>query len=190
MSNAVDSYIGEVRMFSGNYAPDGWHLCDGTLMSISAYEALYSLIGTSFGGNGATTFGLPDLRGRLPIGQGTGSGLTPRVLGQTGGTEMVTLTPANIPSHTHAVNTVAATATTGTLVADVNGAPGNLTFAQAANGVKDYMNNNAPTPTIATLADGSISNSGPTQTQPHQNMMPSFVVNYIICLEGLYPERP
>jgi microcystin-dependent protein len=72
----------------------------------------------------------------------------------------------------------------------VNGTPGNLTFAQAANGVKDYMNNNAPSPTVATLADGSITNSGPTQTQPHQNMMPSFVVNYIICLEGLYPDRP
>lgn len=184
--NAVDSYLGEIRMFSGNYAPEGWSLCDGSLLSVSENNILFSLLGTIYGGDGITTFGLPDLCGRLPIGQGQGAGLTQRVIAQTGGTETVTLDATTIPVHTHAFNTLAAAATTGTLSAK----SADLTYAQGANGVRTYLNNAAPSPTSATLDPDSVTYSGPNQTTPHQNMMPSFTINFVICIEGLYPQRP
>jgi len=96
-----DQFIGEIRMFAGNFAPQGWALCDGQLVSISQNIALFSVIGTTFGGDGQVSFALPDLRGRVPIHRGTGSGLTPRAIGAAGGAEAVALTAAQMPSHTH-----------------------------------------------------------------------------------------
>ena len=94
-------YIGEIRMFGGNFAPLGWAFCDGQLLAIAQNDALFSLIGTTYGGDGQSTFALPDLRGRIPIHQGQGPLLTPRQIGETGGSETVTLTPAQLPTHTH-----------------------------------------------------------------------------------------
>ena len=100
----MDGFIGEIRMFAGNYAPQNWALCDGSQLPISGNEALFSLIGTSYGGDGISTFALPDLRGRIPICQGQGNGLTPRVLGQSFGAEGVALGLSEMPSHTHALS--------------------------------------------------------------------------------------
>ncbi len=107
----MDPYLGEIRMFAGNYAPQDWVLCNGALLSISQYQALYALLGTAWGGDGISTFGAPDLRGRLPVGQGTGQGLTPRRVAQTGGTETVTLNATMIPAHNHAFNATSGDAT-------------------------------------------------------------------------------
>lgn len=186
----MDAYVGEIRMFSGSYAPQDWHLCDGALLPVSQNQALFALIGTVYGGDGVNNFALPDLRGRLPIGQGQGPGLTAHTLAQTGGTETVALNAATIPAHTHTFNTLAAPATTGTLTPDVGGVPGTLTYAQGANGAKTYMNNSTAAPTSVTLHPASVTNSVPGQSAPHQNMMPSFVTNFIICLIGIFPQQP
>lgn len=178
----MDYYLGEIRMFGGTFAPIDWHLCDGTLLPISANSALYSLIGTTWGGDGRSNFGLPDLRGRVPIGQGNGTGLTPRILGQKGGAEMVTLTIAGLPAHNHAI---AAT----TNVADI------ATPSAAVNLAKP------PTPVANYLAPDKLPNPAQNRDMdetaveavggglPHDNMMPSFAVTFIICLNGLFPIR-
>ncbi len=191
MSNIVDAYVGEIRMFAGAYAPEGWAECDGSLVNISDNQVLYSLIGVTWGGDGVRNFALPDLRGRLPIGQGAGANLTPRTLAQSGGTESVPLDANSIPVHTHSFNTLATAATTGTLVADGGGVgAGTLAYAQGSAGVKTYMNGatTSPAPTAVQLSDSSVTNAG--GGQPHSNVMPSFVVNYVICTSGLYPDRP
>lgn len=188
MSNIVDAYVGEIRMFAGRYAPQGWHFCDGGKLPISGYEAFYSLIGTTYGGD-ATTFGLPDLRGRVPIGQGQGTGLTARTLAQNGGAEAVALSSATIPAHTHTFNTTGADATTGTLLSDAGGGTRGLGLAKGTGGAKTYMNNATVNPVSAALATTTVSDSGQAGL-PHSNMMPSFVVNFIICVDGLYPQRP
>lgn len=181
----MDYYLGEIRLFAGNYAPQGWMLCQGQLLSVSDYQTLYSLLGTLYGGDGVSTFALPDLRGRVPIGQGTGAGLTLRKLGQAGGTETVTLTPEQLPVHHHTFNTLASDATTGTLP----GKSTNMAFAQATGNTREYLNNTAPTPTVKTLdavTYGSAGSSG-----AHDNLMPSMPLSYIIAAEnGIYPVRP
>lgn len=186
-----DYYVGEIRMFGGSYAPEGWHLCDGTILSVQDYQVLFSLIGAMYGGDGMSTFALPDLRGRVPVGQGAGPGLTARTIAQIGGSETVTLDASNIPAHTHAFNTLAAAANTGTLIPD--SAPTGtkaLTYAQGAGGAKSYLNNNAPSPVTVVLDDESVTASAAGAAQPHSNMMPSFVVNFIMATNGTYPSRP
>ena len=178
----MEPFLGEIRMFAGNFAPVGWNLCDGTLLSVNQYTALYSLIGTVWGGNGSTTFGVPDLRGRLPVGQGQGTGLTNRTLGQSGGTSTVTLTQAQMPAHNHTFTAVQTdgntTSVTGALLA---------TLTQPATGV---VNRYIPGSTSATLtmATNMVSSAGGNQA--HANLMPYQVVNFIIALNGLYPTRP
>ncbi len=110
----MDPFIGEIIMFGGNFAPRSWAFCDGQLLAISQYNALFSLFGTIYGGDGRTTFGLPDLRGRIPVHQGSGPGLTPRQIGTRSGSEQVTLTPQDLPSHTHAWKASSAGATNRT----------------------------------------------------------------------------
>ena len=110
----AEPFVGEIRIFAGNYAPVDWYLCEGQLLDIASNQVLYALLGTVYGGNGVTTFGLPDLRGKLPIGQGTGTGLTPRILGQTPGSAQVTLNQGQLPEHNHVINAVTTTATTAT----------------------------------------------------------------------------
>ncbi|OZY84694.1 phage tail protein [Cellvibrio mixtus] len=173
-----EAFIGEVRVFGGNFAPVNWHLCDGSLLPISQYEALFALIGTVYGGNGVNTFGIPDLRGRLPVGQGQGLGLTNRIIGQSFGSESVSLVTNQLPAHNHAFN-----ATTDTAVAP---SPANGVFATQTDGDKIYVAANG-TNQPAVLAANSVVQTG--GSQPHDNIMPSLGISYIICLNGIFPSR-
>lgn len=187
----MDPFLGEIRMFAGGYAPVDWAFCNGQLLQISDNQALYSLLGTAWGGDGVRTFGVPDLRGRLPVGQGAGPGLTARTLGQTGGSSQVNLTIANFPAHTHALN---ACTQPGTSMAP---AAGNQTMGLSAcivpptGKVVRYAPPSAsPAPVQQVMADGAIVNTINAGGQPHDNVMPYLAVSYIICLRGMYPDRP
>ncbi len=162
-------YVGEIRMFGGNFAPAGWHFCDGSLLAISNNETLFNLIGTTYGGDGLSTFALPDLRGRLPVHQG--GGLT---LAQTGGTETVTLTTTTIPAHSHPY--LASTSPGGT-----NDPTGNVLAAAVAGSAYVQM---APTTPLAATSIGSTGGS-----QPHDNMQPYLCVSFIISLFGVFPSQ-
>lgn len=170
----MDPFLGQIIMFGGNFAPRGWAFCDGQLLPIASYSALFSILGTIYGGDGRTTFALPDLRGRAPIHEGVGPGLETYRQGQRGGVEHVTLNITQIPSHTH------------------------LAAAKAASGV------DADTPAGNTWSNGEVYSSGkPTETmdtgaisvlnaggsQSHENRPPFLVVNYIIALQGVFPSR-
>lgn len=163
-------YVGEIRLFAGNFAPLGWMLCAGQLLPISEYETLFNLIGTTYGGDGEQTFALPDLRGRVPLHQGTGVGGT-YVLGQAAGTETVTLQPQHLPVHTHALIASTAAASGATPAGAV----------LAATTVASY-DSGAATTTMAGTALGAVGGA-----QPHDNMAPSLAVNYIISMFGIYP---
>ncbi|MEI6559019.1 MAG: tail fiber protein [Rhodospirillaceae bacterium] len=178
----VDSYLGEIRLFAGAWEPEGFLFCDGRLLDISQYQTLYSLIAISWGGDGVKNFALPDFRGRLPVGQGQGTGLTNRVLAQTGGSETVTVTAADMPAHSHAFNTVNTTATTTQI--------GNtVLYAATKDGYLGYVTNGSnPAPVAAVLAPSTIGSTGGGQA--HANIMPCTALNYIICVEGIYPDRP
>ena len=169
-----DNSVGEIRMFAGNFAPRGWSFCDGQLLDLNQFDALFSLLGTFYGGDGRTTFGLPDLRGRLPIHMGTGPGLTTRPLGQMSGSETASLTTAQLPMHTHKFGaaTTEATATNPTDAVIAQGV-GTSFYAEAA-------------PDTA-LASRSLNIAG--GNQEHDNLMPALCVNFIIALTGLYPSR-
>lgn len=172
-------FLGEIRLFSFPRIPVGWAACDGSLLPISNYDALYALLGTTFGGDGVNTFAVPDLRGRVPMHQGTGNGLSPRVIGQLDGTEGVTLIANQLASHTHTANVTknngsanapgpsllpGALTTTDTMYAtDLTGA---YTFTQAASAIS--------------VQGGS---------QPHDNTMPTLTVSYCIATAGIYPSQ-
>lgn len=164
-------------MFGGNFAPTGWAMCNGQLLSISQYTALFSILGTQFGGNGTTTFGLPDLRSRVPVHQGQGNGLSPYVIGEMTGQENVTLLTTQMPAHSHLVN------------ADNNGSGknvpgGNLPGAVAGNAQEKPYSPNAAS---ATMNATMIQNAG--GSQPHTNIQPVLCVTFIIALNGIYPSR-
>jgi microcystin-dependent protein len=167
----MEPFLGEIRMFGGNFAPRGWAKCDGQLLAISQNDALFALLGTTFGGDGVNTFGLPDLRSRIPIHQGQGPGLGQYIIGQQAGTESVTLTTQQLPAHNHLMNAVAATTNT----------PANNTFG--SGGLSIFKAG----PPTATMAAGTIVPSG--GSQPHDNIMPSLVVTFIIALEGIFPSQ-
>lgn len=160
-------------MFSGTYAPEGWVLCDGATLQISAYEALYALIGTIYGGDGAQTFKVPDLRGRLPIHKGAGPGLTNRAMGGAFGVEQVTLALANIPAHNHQVlagGVATSNDPTGRYLANSTGF--NAYSAAATN---------------VTMNAAEVTYYGPTAPTPHSNIMPGLCVNFIIATNGVFP---
>jgi len=162
-------YVGEIRMFAGNFAPAGWMFCEGQLLPISEYETLFNLIGTTYGGDGQSTFALPDLRGRLPLHQGNGF-----VLAETGGAETITLTVSQIPAHSHAFlasNNNAATATaTNNVLAQI---PSYTPYIQAS-----------PNSALASVSIGSVGGS-----QPHDNFQPYLCVDFIISLFGIFPSQ-
>jgi microcystin-dependent protein len=170
-----DPFLGEVRMFAGNFAPVGWQFCNGQLVSIAENDALFFLLGTTYGGDGVTTFGLPDLRGRTPIHQGSSGGLTPRVLGQMTGTEAVALTAAQLPSHFHPVRAVSAVGT--------QAGPGLASWAGASTGERQY----SPGAPNATMAATCTSTAG--GGLPHENMAPFQAVSFIIALNGIFPQQ-
>jgi microcystin-dependent protein len=171
-------YVGEIRLFSFSRVPTGWFACDGSLQPISGYEVLYTLIGTTYGGDGVSTFGMPDLRGQLPIHQGTGRGLTPRVLGAVGGSESVSLTTANLPSHTH--NYLATTAAASANV------PSGTVELGALNNDQMY------TTDVAGLRTEVMSQAAVTSVGgnlPHENTMPTLTVSFCIAWAGIFPPR-
>jgi microcystin-dependent protein len=171
-----EAYIGSIVLFAGNFAPRGWAFCQGQLLSIAQNTALFSILGTTYGGNGQTTFGLPDLRGRAPIGAGQGPGLTNVQLGESAGSETVTLTISQMPAHNH---TMACDSTSAGSADPTNNYPGN---PGALSGAQLY--GTTPSATMAPAAIMPAGGSQPVSIQP-----PSLGMNYIICLEGLFPSR-
>jgi microcystin-dependent protein len=167
-------YVGEIRIFPGNFAPNGWAICDGSLLAISENETLFTLIGTTYGGDGVSTFALPDLRGRAPIHQGTNpsNGAT-YFIGQAGGAETVTLTPGQMPAHSHVPQ--AAIGATG----NPANSPANNVWSGWTGG---QFTAQAPAVNLNAAAIGA--NGG---SQPHENMVPFLVINFIISLYGIYP---
>ncbi|MDM4772593.1 phage tail protein [Solimonas sp. SE-A11] len=180
-----DPYIGEIRLFGGDYAPPNWALCQGQLLPISDYDVLYNLIGTRYGGDGVTNFALPDLRGRAPVHQGAGPGLTLRVMGEQGGLEDVTLTHNQIPSHQHAFMASTSVASdrqpskTRLLGAVSNTTDGRRRVLYLPNTVTGRTDLEISPLALAPVGGG----------QPHANLMPSLVVSFIICVNGLYPSH-
>jgi microcystin-dependent protein len=173
-------YIGEIRMFAFGTrgAPNNWQACDGTLLPISQYDALFALIGTTYGGDGQTTFAVPDLRGRVPIHQGTGPGLSTYVIGQRAGTETVTVLPTQMPAHTHTAVATTATGTTGTV--------GNTVLPGTVNADTMYITDITGL-TAFTLAPQSVTQAG--GSQPHENCMPTLTVQYCIATAGIFPSQ-
>jgi microcystin-dependent protein len=166
-------FVGEIRMFGGNFAPAGWAFCHGQLLAISEFDILFALIGTTYGGDGLSTFALPDLRGRVPVHQGQGPGLSNRFIGQVGGVETVTLTPAQLPPHNHALN---ATTTPATAAATVGGITAASTTATNFYGSTPGGGDMAPQALLPTGGG-----------QPHNNIGPSLGLSYIISLFGIFP---
>jgi len=167
-----DPFLGEIKMFGGNFTPLGYAFCQGQLLPISSYDALFALIGTTYGGDGQTTFALPDLRGRVPVHQGQGPGLGNYTIGQMAGTETVQLLTGQLPAHTHSA---AANSNPGTS-ADPTGS-----YWAASADLRPYSDQ-AP--------NGTMQNSGSAgSSQPHDNMPPFLTINFIIALEGLFPSR-
>ena len=172
-----DPFIGEIKMFGGTFAPRGFAKCDGQLLAVSQNEALFSLLGTIYGGDGRTTFGLPDLRGRLPLHQGTGPGLSPRALGSKVGAETHTIGISNMPVHGHTVN---GTANPG----DSNNPAAKVPAAAPVFAYSDQ----APDPANALFAGNAIADA-PGGGQAHNNLMPFQVICFIIALFGVFPSR-
>lgn len=173
-------YIGEIRMFAFGTrgAPNNWQACDGSLLPISEYDALFALIGTTYGGDGQTTFAVPDLRGRLPIHQGQGPGLSNYVIGQRAGTETVTVLPTQMPAHTHTL--VATTGASGSLT------PGNTQLPGAVSGDTFYVNDTTGATVLAMSAQSTSLAGG---SQPHENCMPTLTVQYCIATFGIFPSQ-
>jgi microcystin-dependent protein len=173
----ADAYLGEIRIFAGSFAPKGWALCNGQLLPIVQNTALFSILGTMYGGDGKTTFALPNLMGRAPIGVGAGPGLTPRTQGKMEGSNTVTLNTTQIPAHTHI-------AQYGDSVSGDPVLPGSLWAATPGRGGKaTYSEPNS----LVNMSLEAIQPAG--GGAPHNNMQPYLAMNYIICLQGEFPAR-
>lgn len=159
-------------MFAGNFAPVGWFFCEGQLLPISEYDTLFVLIGTTYGGDGQETFALPDLRGRIPVHQGTGSGLTTRQIGETGGAEEITLVAQQIPSHSHALLASSGPGTSNN--------PSGSVFAESPS-INTYIED------VTGVALGAQAVSSVGGSQPHTNFQPYLCLNFIISLYGIFP---
>jgi microcystin-dependent protein len=172
-----DKFVAEVRIFTGNFAPTGWALCNGQLMPISQNTALFSLLGTTYGGDGKSTFALPNLQGSAPLQQGQGPGLSLRVEGEIGGEQTVTLLQTEMPAHAHTIQAAA-----GTGLAD----PTNNVWASGAKGFGSIYSPSVPasnvqmSPFATSVAGGNL---------PHNNMMPYLGLTFIIALQGIFPAR-
>ena len=170
----MDPFIGEIRIFGGNYAPQGWAFCDGQLLPIAQYDALFALLGTTYGGDGQETFALPDLRGRAPLHMGTGASGTPYDLGDQGGVETVTLTTDQIAGHSHAFD-----------ASTIDGSSANpgATVVVATGNVSPYVQDVVS----AQMAQASVTPVG--GSQPHENRQPYLAIRFIIALEGIFPSQ-
>ena len=182
---STEPFIGEVKLFGFNFAPKGYATCQGQILSIAQNTALFSLLGTTYGGNGQTTFALPDLQGRMPIGQGQGPGLPPYSMGQVGGTPSTTLLSTNMPQHIHTLN--AAKVQIQASSANANGGDPDGTFPAVVS-----SNLYADTPSQGVYTSGAVI-SGTTDiaggSQPFSVMNPYLTMNYSIALQGIFPSR-
>jgi microcystin-dependent protein len=167
----MEPFIGQILLFAGDFAPRGWALCNGQLLSIAQNSALFSILGTTYGGDGVTMFAVPDLRGRVPMHWGDGPGLTSRTIGESSGSESVTLLQTQIPAHTHTVNA-------SEIAADARN-PANAILAQNASYTTSAPNTTMSAHSLAPAGGG----------QPHDNMQPFLAITFIIALEGIYPSR-
>lgn len=166
-----EPFLGEIRTFAGNFAPKGWAQCNGQLLPIMQYTALFSILGTTFGGDGRVTFGLPNLQGQAPMHWGDGPGLTPRQIGEVGGASAVTLTMTELPGHNHTINASASAASSGS--------PSGNELAESPL----Y----AGPPYTTAMAPAAVTSAG--GSQPHENMQPYLALTFIIALEGIFPSR-
>jgi microcystin-dependent protein len=175
-------YLGQISMFGFNFAPKGWALCNGQIMNIQQNAALFSLLGTQFGGNGVQTFALPNLQARTPICEGQGLGLSSYVMGQVGGSTTVTLLQNNLPQHNHTFNATKTTASSANLSSNIAATPtvGSPPALYAASKPGASL-------TLLPLNAGACGITG--QSQPHSNMMPSLTINFCIALIGIFPSR-
>lgn len=179
----AEPFLGQITLFPYNFAPKGWADCAGQLLPIQQNTALFSLLGTFYGGNGVTTFALPDLQGRLPMNYGTMAGGSTYAIGETAGTETVTLTQAEVPPHTHSLNATTSVGSTNL--------PAGAVMAQLAKGTlqgKDRGNIYNPAAPNAPLTAASVTLNG--GQQPHNNIQPSLVLRYCIAVSGIFPSRP
>ena len=172
----AEAFIAEIRIFGFTFAPRGWATCDGQVLPIQQNTALFSLLGTYFGGNGRSTFALPNLAGNLAIGTGQGPGLTNRYLGEQGGAATVTLSAAQLPSHSHTLGAVPAAASAKN--------PAGAALAPTPGGAFAYRSPGTLTP----MAASSLTPAG--QSQPHENRQPVLVLNFCIAMQGAFPPRP
>lgn len=178
-ASSQDAYIGEIRLFAGDFAPRGWAFCNGQILPISQNTALFSLLGTTYGGDGRSTFALPNLKSRVPLQQGTGPGLSTYELGETGGQETVTLLASDLPPHTHTV-----TVTQPKM--ENKGTSDDPTGRQTAMSVVTPY---SPQTDGTTMAAPNVSIAPTGGNQAMNNMQPYLVLNYIICLQGVFPQR-
>lgn len=177
-SAVEDAFIGEIRMFAGNFAPTGWAFCDGQLLPLSGNTVLFSLLGTMYGGNGSSNFALPDLRGRVPIGGGHGQGLSLHYYGESGGEATIVLLESEIPAHSHVYHVSTGLATSAT--------PGEGLMpatVQPINRKEFYIYNNSSS------IGGGVATAVIGGGSAHDNMQPYVAVSYIICLQGIFPPR-
>nr|WP_321357882.1 tail fiber protein [uncultured Draconibacterium sp.] len=183
----MEGYTGEIRMFAGNFAPRGWALCQGQYLEIAECQALYSILGTAYGGDGRTVFALPNICGRLPVGAGQGVNLTERFIGQMAGTENETLTLSNLPSHNHNLQ---ASGTEGSVQVPEKSVHA-ISYGQIKQGGSTYTGQNIN----YTLNDSKVVNMNSKSLKDagnnaeHSNMQPYLGINYIICLDQQYPTR-
>ena len=175
----ADPYLGEIRMFAGSFAPVNWTFCNGQLLSIPQYDALFSLLGTTYGGDGRSNFGLPDLRGRIPISQGQAPGSVQNYqLGSKGGIEQINLQMNNMPAHTHGINAYADT--------NAEGSANGGYFGPNAGATSEVMLYAEPD-NVVTMNANVLTTSG--ESEPLNNMQPYVCINFIIALQGVYPSR-
>lgn len=180
--SGTEPYLGEISVFAGNFAPRGWAFCSGQILPIAQNTALFSLLGTTYGGNGQTTFALPDFQGRVPLGMGQGPGLSPYVLGEQSGSENVTLLSTEMPQHSHTVLAVTVNAATNTASGGqlAKGFKGSL----ASSSIAKYYSAAAPNAAMSPFALAQAGGS-----QPHSNLMPTLALSFIIATQGIFPPR-
>lgn len=191
----MDFYLAQIMMFGGNFAIKGWQLCNGQLLPIAPYTALFSIIGTYYGGNGTSNFALPDMQGRVPVGMGNGLGLSPYVIGQKGGTEQVSLTIQNLPSHAHTIPALSVTLNVSNNQATANTAAAGTNTVSAPNDPSsgDSINlysNGTPNVAINAAATTVAGNTGLIGNNiPVSVVQPYLALNFQICMAGIFPSR-
>lgn len=184
---STEPFIGEIKIFGFNFAPQGYQTCSGQILSIAQNTALFSLLGTTYGGNGQTTFGLPDLRGRVPNGQGQGPGLSLYTMGQVGGTETTTLITANIPAHIHTLNAAVVKIKASSANADESSPEGNY---PATTSAASYSGS-GPSNNVFTGGTAISGTTDPTGSNtPISILNPYLTINYSIAISGIFPSRP